>query len=75
MGECKSLPSRVMSGAKHLRNANMRKRRWDLYVCGVLVESEDLPIEYREEDVIDYFVMDCGYPRSEVAVVQVGGSK
>jgi hypothetical protein len=46
-----------------------------LYVCGVLVESEDLPIEYREEDVIDYFVMDCRYPRSEVAVVQVGGSK
>jgi hypothetical protein len=53
----------------------MRKRRWDLYVCGVLVESEDLPIEYKEEDVIDYFVLDCGYPRSEVAVVQVGGSK
>lgn len=47
-------------------------RRWDAYVSGVFVEYEKFPVEATEPEVIDYFVIDCGYPRAELAVVMSG---
>jgi hypothetical protein len=46
-----------------------RMRKWSVYVAGEYVESELFPIEMSLEDVLSYFVIDCGYPRSETEVI------
>jgi hypothetical protein len=45
-------------------------RKWSFYVSGEFVEDELLPIEMSHEDVMNYVVLDLGYPRSETEVVQ-----